>query len=380
MQMFRAFLHVRPHYCFRPFASSRPTLSHPFCCTLSHHPASYLLARALQFVLPQTKSLPMKKTILAFSRVPPALLAPFQDEFNILLLQPELGDVRAQFQQALPLAHGLIGNGRLGAAELADAAQLEILSTISVGYDNYDVDYLSSRGIMLTNTPDVLTETTADLALALMLATARRVPELDAWVKAGNWTAPIGEAHFGCDVHGKTLGIIGLGKIGAAIARRGRFGFGMNILYSGNRPKPELEQELGARFVPREELLSTADFVCPIVPLAPETHHLIGAAELAMMKSEAILINASRGPVVDEQALIAALQAGQIRAAGLDVFAREPLADSPLFSMPNVVCLPHIGSATRETRTAMAQRALENLLAGLRGERPRDLVNAEVFG
>src|SRR5690606_294068 len=152
------------------------------------------------------------------------------------------------------------------------------------------------------------------------------------------------------------------------------------ILYSGSAPKPELEQELGARFVSREELLRTADFVCPIVPLTPETRHLIGAAELVMMKPEAILINASRGPVVDEQALITALQAGQVRAAGLDVFAREPLAESPLFGMPNVVCLPHVGSATRDARTAMAQGALENLVAGLRGERPRDLVNAEVFG
>lgn len=322
----------------------------------------------------------MKKTILAFSRVPAELFAPLRDQYNIILLQPELGDMEAQFRDALPRAHGLIGAlRRLGEAELAVAEGLEIVSSISVGYDAYDVDYLSRRGIMLTNTPDVLTETTADLTFALILATARRIPELDAWVRAGNWAGSINESQFGCDVHGKTLGIIGLGQIGAAIARRGRFGFGMNILYSGSGPKPELERELGARFVSREALLGEADFVCPMVPLTAQTRHLIGAEELARMKPDAILINASRGPVVDEAALIRALQSGQIRAAGLDVFTREPLTDSPLFRMSNVVCLPHIGSATRETRSAMARRALNNLIAGLEGKRPLDLVNPSAF-
>ena len=322
----------------------------------------------------------MKKTILAFSRVPAELLSSLQSQYNLILLRPELGDVEVQFREALPQAHGMIGAlRRLGEAELAAAQQLEIISSISVGYDAYDVGYLSRRGIMLTNTPDVLTETTADLAFALILATARRLPELDAWVRAGNWDESINESQFGCDVHGKTLGIIGLGKIGTAIARRGRFGFGMNIIYSGNSPKPELERELGARFVSREALLGEADFVCPIVPLTPQTRHLIGAEELARMKPDAILINASRGPVVDEAALINALQSGPIRAAGLDVYAKEPLADSPLFRMSNVVCLPHIGSATRETRMAMALRARDNLVAGLEGKRPQDLVNPSAF-
>lgn len=168
---------------------------------------------------------------------------------------------------------------------------------------------------MLTNTPDVLNETTADLAFVLILATARRIPELDAWTKEGNWTNTIDASHFGIDVHGKTLGIIGLGKIGEAIARRGRFGFGMNILYSGNSRKPQLEQELGARFVPQEKLLSESDFVCPVVPLTDGTRNLIGRKELA----ESILINVSRGPVVDQDALIQALEEKTIRAAGLDV-------------------------------------------------------------
>lgn len=322
----------------------------------------------------------LKKTIVAFSRVHPVMLRPYQEQYNVIILQPELGDMDGQLRAALPHAHGLIGgNRKLGEAELAQATQLEIISSISVGYDNYDVEYLTDRRVMLTNTPDVLNETTADLALALILATARRIPELDAWTKSGSWTKAIDESHFGCDVHGKTLGIIGLGKIGAAIARRGRFGFGMNILYSGNSRKPDLERELGAKFVPQETLLRESDFVCPMVPLTEQTRGLIGVDELAQMKPDGILINVSRGPVVDEQALLNALQSNTIRAAGLDVYVKEPMPESPLFSMTNVVTVPHIGSATRETRSAMAKRALDNLLAGLQGQRPKDLVNDEAF-
>ncbi|WP_223543980.1 2-hydroxyacid dehydrogenase [Pseudomonas sp. BF-B-28] len=322
----------------------------------------------------------MKKTILAFSRVSPSLLEAYKDQYNIIILSPENGDMDVQFQAALPEAHGLIGgNRRLGEAELASAKNLEIISSISVGYDNYDLSFLNSRGIMLTNTPDVLNETTADLAFALILATARRIPELDAWTKDGNWTKTIDASHFGCDVHGKTLGIIGLGKIGEAIARRGRFGFGMDILYSGKTRKPKLEQELGARFVTQETLLGESDFVCPVVPLTSNTRNLISHSELAQMKPEGILINVSRGPVVDEEVLIQALEAKAIRAAGLDVYVKEPLPDSRLFKLKNVVTVPHIGSATNETRNAMAKRALENLLMGLEGQWPRDLVNSQAL-
>lgn len=186
------------------------------------------------------------------------------------------------------------GNRKLGERELEAADHLEIISSISVGYDNYDVGYLNRRGIMLTNTPDVLNETTADLAFALIFATARRIPELDAWTKSGAWQKTIDEPAFGCDVHGKTLGIIGLGKIGAAIARRGHLGFGMTILYSGASRKPALEAELGAQWVPQDQLLREADFVCPVVPLTPETRNLISHQELYLMKPEAILINVSR--------------------------------------------------------------------------------------
>jgi len=248
-----------------------------------------------------------------------------------------------------------------------------------VGYDNYDLAYLDERGILLTNTPDVLTETTADLGFALLLGTARRVAELDAWVKAGNWQGPIGPALFGTDVHGKTLGIVGLGKIGAAVARRGRFGFGMEVIYHGNGRKPELEAELGARHLGLDELLAEADFVCVVVPLSERTRHLIGHRELALMKPSAILVNIARGPVVDEAALIEALQQRHIRAAGLDVYEKEPLASSPLFELDNALTLPHIGSATDETRRAMAERAIDNLERALLGERPRDLVNPQVW-
>lgn len=322
----------------------------------------------------------MKKTILAFSRVSPSMLEPYADKYDIVILSPELGDMDAQFEAALPNAHGLIGgNRRLGEAELASAKNLEVISSISVGYDNYDLSYLNSRGIMLTNTPDVLNETTADLAFALILATARRIPELDSWTKEGNWSKTIDASHFGCDVHGKTLGIIGLGKIGEAIARRGRFGFGMNILYSGKTRKPQLEQELGARFVPQNQLLSESDFVCPVVPLTVETRNLIGQKELELIGAEGILINVSRGPVVDQDALIQALEEKTIRGAGLDVYVKEPLTDSRLFKLKNVVTVPHIGSATNDTRDAMAKRALDNLLMGLEGQWPRDLVNSQAL-
>ncbi len=322
----------------------------------------------------------MKKTVLAFSRITPAMVEQLQGEFEVIVPDPKHGDVAQQFDEALPRAHGLIGAGRpLGREQLAAATQLQVVSSVSVGYDNYAVDYFNERGIMLTNTPDVLTESTADLGFSLIMSSARRVAELDAWTKAGQWKASIPPALFGSDVHGKTLGIVGMGNIGAAIARRGHLGFNMPILYSGNSRKPDLEAQLGARFRSLPELLAEADFVCLVVPLSEKTKHLIGAEQLRQMKTSAFLINISRGPVVDEAALIDALRDGTIRGAGLDVYEKEPLADSPLFQLPNAVTLPHIGSATTQTREAMANRAIQNLTSALRGERPQDLVNPQVY-
>ena len=321
-----------------------------------------------------------KKTVLAFSRVTPEMIERLQQEFNVIAPNPKLGDINAQFEEALPHAHGLIGVGRkLGRKQLENARQLQVVSSVSVGYDNYDVDYFNERGIMLTNTPDVLTESTADLGFALIMSSARRVAELDAWTKAGQWQASVPPALFGSDVYGKTLGIVGMGNIGAAIARRGHLGFNMPILYSGNSRKAELEQSLGAQFRSLDQLLAEADFVCLVVPLSEKTRHLISHRDLGLMKSSSILVNISRGPVVDEPALIEALQNGTIRGAGLDVYEKEPLAESPLFQLKNAVTLPHIGSATHETREAMANRALDNLRSALLGERPQDLVNPQVF-
>ncbi|MCF7541391.1 2-hydroxyacid dehydrogenase [Pseudomonas petrae] len=322
----------------------------------------------------------MKKTVLAFSRVPPEMAERLQQDFNVIIPDPKKGDLNEQFNEALPHSHGMIGAGRkLGREQLANAKQLQVVSSISVGYDNYDVGYLTERGIMLTNTPDVLTESTADLGFSLIMSSARRVAELDAYTKAGNWKRSIEAPHFGTDVYGKTLGIVGMGNIGAAVARRGRLGFNMPILYSGNSRKTAIEQELGAQFRTLDQLLAESDFVCLVVPLSEKTQHLISTRELSLMKKSAILVNIARGPIVDEPALIKALQDGTIRGAGLDVYEKEPLSESPLFALSNAVTLPHVGSATDETRQAMADRAYANLRAALLGEKPQDLVNAQVW-
>jgi gluconate 2-dehydrogenase len=322
----------------------------------------------------------MKKTVLAFSRVSPEMAERLQQDFNVIIPDPKKGDLNEQFNDALPHSHGMIGAGRkLGREQLQSAKQLEVVSSISVGYDNYDVGYLTERGIMLTNTPDVLTESTADLGFSLIMSSARRVAELDAYTKAGNWKRSIEAPHFGTDVYGKTLGIVGMGNIGAAVARRGRLGFNMPILYSGNSRKTAIEQELGAQFRTLDQLLAESDFVCLVVPLSEKTKHMISTRELSLMKKSAILVNIARGPIVDEPALIKALQDGTIRGAGLDVYEKEPLSESPLFQLSNAVTLPHIGSATDETRQAMADRAYANLRAALLGDKPQDLVNAQVW-
>ncbi|OHZ02721.1 D-glycerate dehydrogenase [Salinicola sp. LHM] len=323
----------------------------------------------------------MSKRILAYRRLNDQQLDQLRERFHVDYFgKLESADDPA-FREALGQAHGLIGAGVNMTPELLDAApNLEAIASISVGVDNYPVEELTRRGILLCNTPDVLTETTADTGFSLIMASARRVVELAEYVKRGDWKSSIGPEQFGSDVHGKTLGMVGFGRIGQAVARRGALGFGMKILYSNASPKPDLEAELGARRCELDELLQQSDFVCAIVPLTPETRQLIGAREFELMKESAIFINISRGQVVDEQAMIQALESGQIRGAGLDVFEQEPLqADSPLPKMPNVVALPHIGSATHETRTAMAQRAVDNIMLALDGKRPISPFNEEAW-
>ena len=323
----------------------------------------------------------MKKRLVVQGRLSDAQLAELNNLFEVVELAKTSALDALEQRALIAEAHGIIGSGLAITPQLLDAApKLEAISTISVGYDAIPVDELTKRGIMLCNTPDVLTETTADTGFTLIMTTARRVVELAEWVKADKWQASIGPALFGSDVNGKTLGMVGFGRIGQAVARRGALGFGMKIRYSNASPKPALEKELGAERRELNELLAEADFVCVTVPLTPETERLIGAQEFALMKPSGIFINIARGRVVDESALIDALNNGVIHAAGLDVFEQEPLsASSPLLKMANVVALPHIGSATHETRDAMAQRAVDNIRLALQGERPISLVNEDAW-
>ena len=267
--------------------------------------------------------------------------------------------------------------------ELLDAAgpQLKVVSNFAVGFDNIDVPALTRRRIPAGNTPGVLTETTADLAFALLMAAARRIPESVDYVRDGHWKTWGPMLLMGVDVHGATLGIIGFGRIGREMARRGR-GFGMRILYHDVHPAtPQDEAELDATRVEMDELLGESDFITLHVNLTDETHHLIDAGALAAMKPTAVLVNTSRGPVVDPAALESALRDGEIFAAGLDVTEPEPLpADHPLVALPNCVVVPHIASASRVTRGKMAAMAAANLLAGLRGDRLPTPVNPEVYG
>lgn len=260
------------------------------------------------------------------------------------------------------------------------APNLRIIAQYAVGFDNIDLKAATKRGIYVTNTPEVLTETTADFAFALMLAVARRVVEADKYVRNGKWKVawhPL--MMLGEDVHGRTLGIVGLGRIGSAVARRAK-GFDMKILYYDVIRREDLERELGIKYVDLETLLRESDFVTIHTPLTPETYHLIGEKQLRMMKKTAFLINTSRGKVVDQKALYKALKEGWIAGAALDVFEQEPISmDDPLLELENVVLAPHIASATHETRSKMAEIVAENLLAFKRGEVPPTLVNKDVL-
>ena len=318
----------------------------------------------------------MNKKVVVFSQIDSEVQAKLAEKYQLVVLNPKQGDINAQIRQAVVDADAMIGAGRLiNESNIATAEKLKIISSVSVGYDNYDVDYLNQKKIWLSNTPHVLTETTADLAFTLLMSAARKVPSLDHWTKQGEWQRTVNATQFGQEIFGKTLGIIGLGHIGAAIARRGFYGFNMNILYHNRREKIEVAQQFNAQYKSLEALLKQADFVVVAVDLNSQSKALIGAQEFALMQKHAVFVNIARGSVVDEEALTEALQNRQIFAAGLDVYQKEPLQQSPLFELDNVVTLPHIGSATAETRKKMAELALQNLVDALEQRTPRYLVN-----
>jgi len=318
----------------------------------------------------------MNKKVVVFSQIDSEVQAKLAEKYQLVVLNPKQGDMNAQIRQAVVDADAMIGAGRLlNESNIATAEKLKIISSVSVGYDNYDVDYLNQKKIWLSNTPHVLTETTADLAFTLLMSAARKVPSLDHWTKQGEWQRTVNATQFGQEIFGKTLGIIGLGHIGAAIARRGFYGFNMNILYHNRREKIEVAQQFNAQYKSLEALLKQADFVVVAVDLNSQSKALIGAQEFALMQKHAVFVNIARGSVVDEQALTEALQNRQIFAAGLDVYQKEPLQQSPLFELDNVVTLPHIGSATAETRKKMAELAFQNLVDALEQRTPRYLVN-----
>jgi glyoxylate/hydroxypyruvate/2-ketogluconate reductase len=266
---------------------------------------------------------------------------------------------------------------RIDSQLIAQCAKLKVVANIAVGYNNIDVAACTAHGVMVTNTPGVLDDSTADLAWALMLGTARRITEVERRVRKGEWTGWRLKQWLGTDVHHATLGIVGMGRIGQAIARRA-LGFDMRVLYHNRkRIAEDIEKRLQATWATLNELLEQSDFVVLQVPYAPETHHLIGAAQLAKMKPGAILINSTRGGVVDDAALVAALKAGSMRGAGLDVFENEPRLNPGFLELDNVVLAPHVGSSTEATRRAMAMTAAQNAVAVLTGATPPNLVNPE---
>jgi len=314
----------------------------------------------------------IRKNILVFRELPDEQLARLRADHSVVVANPRKPAEKPAFEAALETAHGLIGSSYPVDAELlARAPQLEVVSSISVGVDNYDLAALHRRGITLCHTPGVLDETVADTVFALIMASSRRIVELSTLVREGRWTKNIGEDLFGTDVHGKTLGLLGFGRIGQALARRAALGFGMPVLYHTRREVDLSGTPLQglATHAPLDSLLAKSDIVAALLPLTPATRGLVDAAMFAKMKAGAIFINGGRGATVQEDALLHALDNGPLRAAGLDVFATEPLPQqSPLRTHPKVTPLPHIGSATHETRHAMAALATTNLLKALAGE------------
>jgi gluconate 2-dehydrogenase len=314
-----------------------------------------------------------KPKILVARAIFPETLERLAQHFEIESNQSDESWTREQLAAKLQGKQGAFttGSERIDAALLDACPDLKICANMAVGYNNFDVDAMAARGVVGTNAPDVLTETTADFGFALLMATARRIAESEHFLRAGKWQKWSYDMFAGSDIHGATLGIIGMGRIGQGIAKRGAHGFGMKVIYHNrSRLDASLEAECKASYASKEELLKSADHVVLVVPYSAASHHTIGAAELALMKPTATLVNIARGGIVDDAALAVALRDKRIAAAGLDVFEGEPKVHPDLLTVPNVVLTPHIASATVPTRKAMAGLAADNLIAFFGGNGP----------
>lgn len=324
-----------------------------------------------------------RPSILVARAVFPEVLERLRAAFDVEANQEDQVLAPAELARRLADKHGVLTTGaeRIDAALLAACPRLRVVANMAVGFNNFDVDAMTAAGVQGTNTPDVLTETTADFGFALLMATARRMTEAEHFLRAGRWTQWRYDLFAGAEVHGSTLGILGMGRIGQGIARRGAHGFGMRVIYHNrSRLAPALEAQCAAQYVSKDELLAQSDHLVLVLPYSAESHHAIGPAELARMKPTATLVNIARGGIVDDAALAAALRARRIAAAGLDVFEGEPRVHPDLLAQPNVVLTPHIASATMKTRRAMAMLAADNLIDYLVHGRLRTPLNADIVG
>ncbi len=331
---------------------------------------------------PKLQSCGAKPKILVARAIFPEALAKLEESFELISNQTDRIFSPEELQKELANVVGALvaGSERIDATALAHAKNLKVVANISVGYNNFDVPAMTAAGVMATNTPDVLTDTTADFGFALLMATARRITESEHWVRNGNWDKwSIVHNPLGMDLHHSTIGIIGMGRIGQGIAKRA-LAFGMKVIYNNRSRLSEADEKAcGATYVSKEELLRTADHVVLVLPYTAQNHHTIGAKEIALMKPTATLINIARGGIVDDLALAQALKEKKIFAAGLDVFEGEPQINPELLKLSNVVLAPHIASATEKTRRAMVDLAIENLRAALAGQRPPSLINSELL-
>ena len=308
----------------------------------------------------------MKPKIIVARPIFEEVLTRLREHFDVTDNQADTAWTKASWMQALSQHAGALttGSDPVDAEVLKACSSLKAVANMAVGYNNFDVPAMTAHGVQASNTPDVLTETTADFGFALLMATARRLTESEHYLRRGEWTQWRFDMFAGAEVHGSTLGILGMGRIGQGIAKRGAHGFDMKVIYHNrSRLSPELEAECGATYVSKEELLSTADHVMLVVPYSAASHHTIGAAELAQMKPTATLVNIARGGIVDDAALAVALRERRIAAAGLDVFEGEPKVHPDLLTVPNIVLTPHIASASIATRMAMANLAADNLVS-----------------